>query len=129
MVNNQELAARIHVGTYQVYGAEQMEDRVRLAKEVGLYQFDTARLYRNEKVLARVLEEAHYPQRPRITTKLYKELFPHEIAASAAKSVSHLGGYVDRLLLHRPTSVAIWQALESVYQNDKGATIGAIGVR
>ena len=115
---------KIGFGTWQLTGDE-CADAVRDALELGYRHVDTARVYDNERDVARGLAESGVPREEVwLTTKVwFDDLARDRLHASVENSLLDLRtDYVDLLLVHWPTAeVPLEETLgEMVRLRDRG---------
>ena len=116
------------LGIYALHGAD-CERAVCEAAAMGYRQFDTARMYGNERELGRALKQCGVPRDELfITTKLYSPDRTYEKAKAAiAASLKALQtDYIDLLLIHEPygSSLAMYKAMAEYYEKGDVRALG-----
>ncbi len=116
-------------GVYQIQDADQCEQSVLDAIEVGYRLIDTAASYLNEEAVGRAIKRSGVPRGELfITTKLWVQDTGYERTKKAfEKSVQRLGlEYLDLYLIHQPFGdvYGAWRAMEELYHEGKVKGIG-----
>ncbi len=117
-------------GVYQIPDAEECENAVYEALQIGYRLIDTAAGYMNEEAAGHAIQRSGVPREELfITTKLWIQDAGYESAKLAfAKSLQKLQvDYLDLYLIHQPFGdyYGAWRAMEELYKEGK---IKAIGV-
>lgn len=117
-------------GVYQIPDAEECENAVYEALQIGYRLIDTAAGYMNEEAVGHAIQRSGVPREELfITTKLWIQDAGYESAKLAfAKSLQKLQvDYLDLYLIHQPFGdyYGAWRAMEELYKEGK---IKAIGV-
>ena len=115
-------------GVYQV-PADQTEDVVAQALQIGYRHIDTAASYQNEKAVGRALSGSGIPARRAVrATKLWMEHAGYDATKAAfGRSLDRLGlDYVDLYLIHQPFNdyYGAWRAMEELLQQGRVRAIG-----
>ncbi|SEH02290.1 Aldo/keto reductase [Nonomuraea solani] len=116
-------------GVWQV-AADEAEQAVRTALEIGYRHVDTAAAYGNEEGVGRAVLGSGLPrERVFVTTKLWNS--DHGRAEEAFdESLSRLGlDHIDLFLMHWPVPeqdkyVQAWKAMEKIYRDGRARAIG-----
>ena len=116
-------------GVYQIQDADQCEQSVLDAIEVGYRLIDTAASYLNEEAVGRAIKRSGVPRGELfITTKLWVQDTGYERTKKAfEKSLQRLGlEYLDLYLIHQPFGdvYGAWRAMEELYHEGKVKAIG-----
>lgn len=124
----------IGFGTYLIENEDEVVVALEKALEVGYRHIDTAKFYKNEALIGKVIKKNQIPREEIfITSKVWPTDFGYEKTKLAfEKSIKELDtDYLDLYLLHWPKvskpslNVESWKALEDLYTEGK---IRAIGV-
>jgi 2,5-diketo-D-gluconate reductase A len=116
-------------GVFQI-PADETEQAVATALEVGYRLIDTAASYGNEEAVGRALRSSGIPHDELfVTTKLWIQT-PGEANAKRAfeGSLGRLGlDHVDLFLIHQPLGdyYSFWRAMEQLYADGRTRAIGA----
>lgn len=129
-LNNGVTMPILGFGVYQIPDAEECENAVYEALQIGYRLIDTAAGYMNEEAVGRAIKRSGVPREELfITTKLWIQDAGYESAKLAfAKSLQKLQiDYLDLYLIHQPFGdyYGAWRAMEELYEEGK---IRAIGV-
>ncbi|WDF50452.1 aldo/keto reductase [Paenibacillus sp. KACC 21273] len=129
-LNNGVTMPILGFGVYQIPDAEECENAVYEALQIGYRLIDTAAGYMNEEAVGRAIKRSSVPREEIfITTKLWIQDAGYESAKAAfAKSLHKLQvDYLDLYLIHQPFGdyYGAWRAMEELYKEGK---IKAIGV-
>ncbi|SDQ11729.1 aldo/keto reductase [Carnobacterium viridans] len=121
---------KLGLGLFLMKNEAELVDAVKYAVEVGYRHFDTAKIYGNEKYLARGLKEAGINREEVfITSKVWNYDQGYEQTKAAfQESLDRLDtDYLDLYLIHwaAPKYVETWKAIVELYEEGK---IKAIGV-
>jgi diketogulonate reductase-like aldo/keto reductase len=129
----------IGFGTWQIPDGPETYDSVTAALEAGYRHIDTARAYGNEASVGRAIRDSGVPRDDIfVTTKLPAEIKDYDQAkASFEKTMSLLEmDRVDLYLIHAPWpwsdmgsdhregNIAVWKALEEIYDAGRSRSIG-----
>ncbi|MFQ5908222.1 MAG: aldo/keto reductase [Thermoplasmata archaeon] len=120
----------VGLGVYRISPGRQTERSVSHALEVGYRLVDTARLYRNERSVGKVIREGRVNRSDVfVTTKLWNSDHGYERAVRAfGRSQERLGlGPVDLYLIHWPVEgrrTESWRALETLLDEGACRSIG-----
>lgn len=126
--NNQ--MPQVGFGTYLINDQGAMDSAVKTAFDAGYRLFDTAQMYRNEKVLGTALMNNGINRNDVfITDKVANENQGYDLTvASVDFSLEQLGtDYIDLLLVHWPINTKFfdtWRAFEDVKKAGKVKSIG-----
>jgi diketogulonate reductase-like aldo/keto reductase len=121
---------QVGLGLWQVTDETLFNDMFDAAIEVGYSHFDTAQIYRNERLLGASIKRLNLDRSDLfITTKISPFNFgSHHAPKSFVTSLRDLQTeYVDLLLLHFPVPLlrkASWKALEKLQQSGQAKHIG-----
>ncbi|ODP26312.1 aldo/keto reductase [Paenibacillus sp. PK4536] len=129
-LNNGVTMPILGFGVYQIPDAEECENAVYEALQIGYRLIDTAAGYMNEEAVGHAIQRSGVPREELfITTKLWIQDAGYESAKAAfAKSLQKLQvDYLDLYLIHQPFGdyYGAWRAMEELYKEGK---IKAIGV-
>ncbi|CAJ1316834.1 aldo/keto reductase [Paenibacillus nuruki] len=129
-LNNGVTMPILGFGVYQIPDAEECENAVYEALQIGYRLIDTAAGYMNEEAVGHAIQRSGVPREELfITTKLWIQDAGYESAKLAfAKSLQKLQvDYLDLYLIHQPFGdyYGAWRAMEELYKEGK---IKAIGV-
>lgn len=129
-LNNGVTMPILGFGVYQIPDAEECENAVYEALQIGYRLIDTAAGYMNEEAVGHAIQRSGVPREEIfITTKLWIQDAGYESAKAAfAKSLHKLQvDYLDLYLIHQPFGdyYGAWRAMEELYKEGK---IKAIGV-
>jgi len=130
-LNNGVSIPQLGFGVWQV-PAEDTEQVVLTALEVGYRSIDTAQAYHNEEGVGQALRASGLPREEVfITSKLWNEFHGYDDALRTFdESLRRLGvDYIDLFLIHWPVTpldryVEAWRALERVYSEGRARAIG-----
>lgn len=116
-------------GVFQVEDAEECEQAVTAALEVGYRLIDTAAAYLNEEAVGRAIKKSGVPREEIfLTTKLWIQDAGYENTKKAfEKSLNKLQvDYLDLYLIHQPYGdvYGSWCAMEDLYREGKVRAIG-----
>ncbi len=127
-LNNGVTMPVLGFGVYQI-PAEETEQAIATALEVGYRLIDTAASYGNEEAVGRALRGSGIPRDELfVTTKLWIQN-PGEVRAKAAfeRSLERLGlDHIDLYLIHQPLSdyYSFWRAMEQLHADGLARAIG-----
>lgn len=129
-LNNGVTMPILGFGVYQIPDAEECENAVYEALQIGYRLIDTAAGYMNEEAVGHAIQRSGVPREELfITTKLWIQDAGYQSAKLAfAKSLQKLQvDYLDLYLIHQPFGdyYGAWRAMEELYKEGK---IKAIGV-
>ena len=118
----------IGFGVFQI-PAEESEQAVSTALEVGYRHLDTAASYRNEEAVGRAISSSGIPREQLfVTTKLWIQSGGEDATKRAFdRSLQRLGlEYVDLYLIHQPLGdyYSEWRAMQEIYQDGRAKAIG-----
>lgn len=126
VLNNGCRMPMVGFGTWDVRGQEGLRC-ISSAIEEGYRLFDTARMYGNEDIVSKAIQDSGIDRDEFfVTTKLNRPCEGNAIKCPE-ESLSTFDGRIDLLLIHGPyaTSDEMYGAMESAYRDGK---VGAIGV-
>ena len=112
-------------GTYQI-PPRVTHSCVKEALAIGYRAVDTAQCYGNEEQVGHAVETSSLARKDVfLTTKTWTDGY-RSTKVGIARSTSLLGGYVDLLLVHEPTSdiEGTWRAVEEAYNAGLARAIG-----
>ncbi len=115
-------------GVYQI-PADDTEQVVGQALDIGYRHIDTAASYQNEEAVGRALDGSGVPREELfVTTKLWMEHAGYDATKAAfQRSLDRLGlDYVDLYLIHQPFNdyYGAWRAMEQLLQQGRARAIG-----
>ncbi len=118
----------IGFGVFQI-PAEETEQAVTTALEVGYRHIDTAASYGNEEAVGRAINSSGIPREEVfVTTKLWIQSGGEDATRRAFdQSLQKLGlDYVDLYLIHQPLGdyYSEWRAMEELYKEGRAKAIG-----
>ncbi len=116
-------------GVYQITDAQECEQSVLDALQIGYRLIDTASVYRNEEAVGRAIQRSGIAREELfITTKLWVSDYGYEKTKIAfEKSLRKLKlNYLDLYLIHQPYGDVhgAWRAMEELYKEGKVRAIG-----
>ncbi len=116
-------------GTYKLDNPDLMNQSITTAYESGYRMFDTAQLYRNEKMLGDAIKKVARREDVFIIDKVSEMNQGHDLTINSTDfSLQQLGtDYVDLLLIHWPVAdhfFETWQAMEELKKQGKAKSIG-----
>ncbi|KRK87749.1 aldehyde reductase [Lentilactobacillus sunkii DSM 19904] len=116
-------------GTYKLDNPELMDTAITTAYESGYRMFDTAQLYRNEKMLGDTIKRVARREDVFIIDKVTEMNQGHDLTINSTDfSLQQLGtDYVDLLLIHWPVAehfFETWKAMEELKKQGKARSIG-----
>lgn len=118
------------LGVYQSRPGSETREAVKAALELGYRHVDTARVYGNERDVAKGIEESGVPRSEVfVTTKLWNSDHGYDAALRACDaSLKRLGmDRVDLYLVHWPVEDLrhdTWRAMERILEEGKARAIG-----
>jgi diketogulonate reductase-like aldo/keto reductase len=118
------------LGVYQSRPGAETREAVKAALQLGYRHVDTARVYGNERDVARGIEESGVPRgEVFVTTKLWNDDHGYDKALKACDgSLARLGtDRVDLYLVHWPVEGLrhdTWRAMERILEEGKARAIG-----
>lgn len=117
-------------GTYKIVEQAEMEAAVNQALKVGFRAFDTAQLYKNERVLGSALKNSGYQRKDYlITSKVHNHNQGYDQTLRAFEQIltDLQTDYIDLFLVHWPLSNTFfdtWKAFEYIYEQKAAKAIG-----
>lgn len=129
-LNNGIEMPQLGYGVFQIPDANEAEEAVKNALDVGYRLIDTAMAYQNETAVGKAIKESGTNREDIfVTSKLWVSDFTYERAKKGIDaSLQRLGtDYLDLYLLHQPYGdvMGAWRAMQEAYRAGK---IRAIGV-
>lgn len=129
-LNNGIEMPQLGYGVFQIPDANEAEEAVKNALDVGYRLIDTATAYQNETAVGKAIKESGTNREDIfVTSKLWVSDFTYERAKKGIDaSLQRLGtDYLDLYLLHQPYGdvMGAWRAMQEAYRAGK---IRAIGV-
>ncbi len=129
-LQNGVIIPSVGLGVFQIENGPVAEQSVRSALNVGYRHIDTARAYRNEESVGKVVRESGIARDEIfVTTKLWNsDVREGRTRAAFEESLKRLNmDYIDLYLIHWPAEgfEAAWLEMEALYREGK---IRAIGV-
>lgn len=120
---------KLGFGTYKLDNPDLMNQSIAAAYESGYRMFDTAQLYRNEKMLGDAIKNVAKREDVFIIDKVTEMNQGHDLTINSTDfSLQQLGtDYVDLLLIHWPVAehfFETWEAMEELKKQGKAKSIG-----
>jgi diketogulonate reductase-like aldo/keto reductase len=122
---------KIGLGTYALDSGGDVPKSIRDAVEAGLYSFDTAWFYKNEKGVGEGIRTCGMNRKQLyVTSKLWGLFHGYEETLNSFEdSLNNLGlDYLDEYLIHWPgqtgSFLPTWKAFEKLYKDGKIRVIG-----
>ena len=129
-LNNGIKIPKFGFGTYNLTDKRETFNAVRAALDAGYRLIDTARMYNNEELIGKAVNESGIPREEIfITTKLWTNEHGYDNAHRVFKdSLKKLNtGYIDLFLIHWPSGgkrKETWQAMQEIAATGECRAIG-----